>query len=81
MKFVHKIPTDNILAFVPTMAWRRPGDKLLSDQWWLLYWHIYASLSPSELKNSEGTSFISIKTTLDKFYVWFRNYKYVLFTK
>ena len=26
------------------MAWRRPGDKPLSDQWWLVYRRIFASL-------------------------------------
>ena len=32
------------------MAWRRPGDKLLSEPMFLVYWCIYASLSLRELK-------------------------------
>ena len=31
------------------MAWPRPGDKALSEQWWLVYWRIYASLGFIEL--------------------------------
>ena len=33
------------------MAWRRPGDKPLFEQWWLGYWRIYASLGLNELSN------------------------------
>ena len=32
------------------MAWRRPGDKPLSEQRWLDYRRIYASLGLNELK-------------------------------
>ena len=31
LKFVPKGPDDNILALVQIMAWRRPGDKPLSE--------------------------------------------------
>ena len=31
LKFVHKGPIDNIPALVQIMAWRRPGDKPLSE--------------------------------------------------
>ena len=31
LKFVSKVPIDNILALVQIMAWRRPGDKPLSE--------------------------------------------------
>ena len=31
LKFVHKGPINNILALVRIMAWRRPGDKPLSE--------------------------------------------------
>ena len=31
LKFVHKGPINNILALVQIMAWRRPGDKPLSE--------------------------------------------------
>ena len=31
LKFVHKCPIDNIPALVQIMAWRRPGDKSLSE--------------------------------------------------
>ena len=31
MKFVSKVPINNIPALVQIMAWRRPGDKPLSE--------------------------------------------------
>ena len=31
LKFVPKVPINNIPALVQIMAWRRPGDKLLSE--------------------------------------------------
>ena len=42
-KFVFKGPMNNILALVQIMACRRPGDNHYLNQWWLDYWHIYAS--------------------------------------
>ena len=48
-KFVPKGPINNIPALVQIMAWRHSGDKPLSEQWWLVYRRIYASLGLSEL--------------------------------
>ena len=31
------------------MAWRQPGGKPLSNQWWLVYWRIYTLLGFNEL--------------------------------
>ena len=47
LKLVHTGPINNISALVQMMAWRRPGDKPLSEQWWLDYWRIYVSLNES----------------------------------
>ena len=49
LKFVPKGPFNNIPALVQIVALRRPGDKPLSEQWWLVYWRIYASLGLNEL--------------------------------
>ena len=49
LKFVPKGPINKIPALVQIMAWRRSGDKPLSEQWWLVYWRIYASLGLNEL--------------------------------
>ena len=49
LKFVPKDLINNILALVQIMAWRRPGDKPFLNQWWLVYWRIYASLGLNEL--------------------------------
>ena len=40
LKFVPKVPINNIPALVQIMAWRRPGDKLSSEPMWLAYWCI-----------------------------------------
>ena len=50
LRFVPKVPINNIPVLVQ-MAWRRRGDKPLSEpiQWWLVYWRIYASLGLNEL--------------------------------
>ena len=50
LKFVPKGPINNIPALVQIMAWRRPGDKPLSEPWWLYYWRIYASFGVNELR-------------------------------
>ena len=42
LKVVIKGPTDNIPTLVQIMAWRRPGDKPLSEQMVVIFWHIYA---------------------------------------
>ena len=49
LKFVPKGPINNIPALVQIMAWRRPGDKHYLNQWWLVYWRVYASLGLNEL--------------------------------
>ena len=39
LKFVPRVPINNIPALVQIMAWRRPGGKPLSEplnQWWLV---------------------------------------------
>ena len=48
LKFVPKVPINNILALVQIKAWRRPGDKPLSEP--MLKWlPKYASLGLNEL--------------------------------
>ena len=47
-KFVPKGSINNIPALVKWLVtWSWPGDKPF-NQWWLVYWHIYASLSLNE---------------------------------
>ena len=48
-KLVPKGPINNIPALVQLTAWCRLSDKSLSDQWWYVYWRIYASLGLNEL--------------------------------
>ena len=48
LKFFPKGTIDYIIALVQIMAWRRPGDKPLSEPM-MVNWHIYASLCLSEL--------------------------------
>ena len=54
LKIVPKGPIHNIPALVQIMAWRRLGDKPLSEPIWtnggLYYWRIYASRGLNELK-------------------------------
>ena len=45
LKFVPTGPSNNIPASVQIMACRLAG----ANQWWLVYWRIYASLGPNEL--------------------------------
>ena len=47
LKFVPKGPIKNIPGLVQIMAWRRPSHYL--NQWWLIYWRIYASHGLNEL--------------------------------
>ena len=61
--FVSKGPINNIAALVQIMAWRRPGDKPLSDPMMVsLLTHIYvtrpqyASLGLNELRSKCGRS-------------------------
>ena len=53
LRFVTKGPNNNITALVEIMAWRRPGDKPLSEPMMVrLPTHIYASLGLNELTNT-----------------------------
>ena len=52
LKFVRKGKINNIPALVQIMAWRRPGDKPLSEPRAELYWRIYASLGLNELTSA-----------------------------
>ena len=47
MKFVPKGPISNILALVQIMAWRRPGDKPLSEAVMTQFNDAYMRLSAS----------------------------------
>ena len=49
LKYVPKGPINNIPALVQIMAWRRTGDKPLSEPMWLIYRRIYAPLDLNEL--------------------------------
>ena len=49
LKFVPNGLINNIPALVLIMAWHLPGDKPLSEQWWLDNWRIFASLGLNEL--------------------------------
>ena len=65
LKFVPKGPINNNPALVQIMAWRQSGDKTLSErhylnQWWLVYWRIYASLGLSELEGNLHYRFLRV---------------------
>ena len=49
---------NNIISLVQIMAWRRQGDKPLSEPMVFIYWRIYVSLSLNELnkKSQPGVS-------------------------
>ena len=49
LEIVPQIQINNIPSSTQIMAWRRPGEKPLSEPWWLVYWRIYASLGINEL--------------------------------
>ena len=49
LKFVPQGSINNIPSLVQIMAWRRPGNKPLSESKWLVYRRIYASLGFNEL--------------------------------
>ena len=49
LKFVPRGPISNIPSLVQVMAWRRPGDKPLSEPMMVRYRSIYASLGLNEL--------------------------------
>ena len=52
LKFVSRVRTNNIPALVQVMAWRRTGDKPLSEPMMLNYWRIYPSLGHNEQNNA-----------------------------
>ena len=54
LKYVPTGQINNIPTLVQIMAWRRPGDKPLSGQWWLVCWRIYASLGLNELRGTHS---------------------------
>ena len=62
LKFVPKGSVNNIPALIQIMAWRRPGNKPLSEPMMvILLTHIYASLGPNELTdNNSGSDIESI---------------------
>ena len=49
LKFVFKGPINNIPALVQIMGWRQQATSHYLNQWWLVYWRIYASLGLNEL--------------------------------
>ena len=49
LRFVSKGPINNIPSLVQTMAWRGQATIHCLNQWWLIYWRIYASLGLNEL--------------------------------
>ena len=58
----------NIPELVQIMAWRRPGDKPLSEPWLLDYWPVYASLGLNELNEFELMKIASFSKCLDSHY-------------
>ena len=54
ISLVPEVRSNNIPALVQIMAWRRRGDKPLSEPMMLVYRRIYASLGLNELKVSHG---------------------------
>ena len=52
LKFILKSQIKNIPALVHIMAWRRRGDKPLSEPMLVIYWHMYAPLRPNELSQA-----------------------------
>ena len=54
LKFVHKGQINNIRALVQIMAWRRPGDKRLSEPMMVNLQTHYASLGFNELTITGG---------------------------
>ena len=58
VKFVSKEPINTILALVQIMAWRRSGDKPLSEPV-IVYQRTYVSLSLNELNPlTDGSPFL-----------------------
>ena len=68
LKFVPLGPVNNIPVLVQLMAWRRPGDKPLSEPMIVVYQCIYASLGRNELRE---ISINKILLTKMDFKSWF----------
>ena len=68
LQFVPKGPINNIPALVQIMAWRRPGDKPLSEAM-IVYRCIYASPGLNELKTSSINTLFKMFLTLSCFYL------------
>ena len=66
LKFVPQGRINNILSLVQIMAWRRPGDKPLSEPMMVSYRRMYASLGPNELMRGTWTSAVVLLTTNEK---------------
>ena len=58
LKFVPKGPINNILALVQIMAWRWPGEKLLSEPMLVIDWRIYRRLWASMRQYAFSTAMI-----------------------
>ena len=54
LKFVPKGPINNITALVQIWLGAVQAPSHYLNQWWLVYWRIYASLGLNELKQSFG---------------------------
>ena len=52
LKFVYKVPINNIPALVQIMAWREQVTSHYLNKWWLDYRRIHSSLSLHELTGS-----------------------------
>ena len=50
LKLVSGGPIDNKPALVQVTVWRRSATSHYLNQWWLVYWRIYASLGLDELR-------------------------------
>ena len=60
LKFFPKGPINIIQALVQIVAWRRPIDKPFSEQRWLDYWRLYASLDPNELSHPKEYGYMCL---------------------
>ena len=66
LKFVPKGPINNIPALVQIMAWRCQVTSHCLNQWWLVYWGIYASVSLNELSKVGLSVKTYFKSLIDK---------------
>ena len=59
LRFVSKGPISNIPALVQIMAWRRRGDKPLSEPMMVNLWRIYASFGLNELRSEQNDGHVA----------------------